>query len=325
MQTPQKQVYQIRLPLPFRLNHVNSYLIQDEEGWSVIDPGLKTPDTEALWIDVLRQFNLSPSDIKRIFITHYHPDHYGFAGAMQQWTGGILLATSATFALANQYYRNEQVEENWSFYRSCGIPEPQCDEMTVLDRELLEQISTIAGESLFVQEGDSFLLGGIPYVTVVGGGHAEGSIGFWNEEKRLLIGGDLLLERITPNITFRYEDEQDPLQQYLDTLIFLRQRNIHTVLPGHGAVFHPQPGYIDRILAHHHERLDKILALFNAAGAKALTPFEVCARLFPGVVHPESIRFALGETVAHLRYLQTKNLLQLQEESHHGLYYFSKA
>jgi glyoxylase-like metal-dependent hydrolase (beta-lactamase superfamily II) len=321
METLLEHVYQIRLPLPFRLNHVNSYLIQDEYGWSVIDPGLNTPTTKNAWLRTLRHFNLRPSDIKRIFITHFHPDHYGFAGTMQRWTHAEVIASPRTFALAERYFSNEQARRDFHYYRKCGMPEHLAEEVAVLDSQLLDQISPIMGSKGHVQEHEKIMLGGKPFKIIVGGGHAEGSTGFWNEEERILIGGDMLLQKITPNITYSYEDDEEdnPLQQYFDTLSALQRRNILTVLPGHGPVFHPAPGFIESVISHHEERLDHILGIVQDAEKDALTVYDICLRLFHKVFNTDSARFALGETSAHLRFLEKKNLLRLQESL--GIYY----
>lgn len=321
MQTPFEHIYQIRIPLPFRLDHVNSYLIRDESGWSVIDPGLDTSMTESLWGTTLRQLDLQPSDIKRIFITHFHPDHYGFAGKMQRWTQATVYASSLTYWLADQYFSKEQVDRNHLFYRKCGMSDVMAEEVAVLDLRLLDQISTITGKTENLRENESILLGGTPFEIILGGGHAEGSTGFWNQEKLALIGGDMLLQKITPNIIFSYDEDENPLQQYFETLRSLRRKPIQTVLPGHGPVFQLHPGFIESVIEHHEERLKHIQAIVHTAGDKALTIYEICMLLFNKVFNTESARFALGETAAHLRYLERRKLLELQEFE--GKYFFS--
>ncbi|MEK5032157.1 MBL fold metallo-hydrolase [Paenibacillus sp. FSL R7-0302] len=314
METPLKQIYQIRIPLPFRLNHVNSYLVQDGAWWSVIDPGLDTVITEKSWVQTLHQLHIKPSEIRNIYITHFHPDHYGFAGKMQRWAGAEVLASRETYALAEHYYSQEQGERNLQFYLKSGMPEVLAQEVAVLDSQLLQQISPITGTKVNLLEGDSITLAGEPYEIVLGGGHAEGSVGFWNAERQALIGGDLLLQTITPNITYQYEDDEDnPLASYFKTLHALQRRNIRTVLPGHGPVFQPQTGFFESVIAHHKERLNHVLDIVQEAGSAGLTIYDISLRLFSKVFDNDSARFALGETSAHVRYLERQKLLRVQE------------
>lgn len=314
METPLKQIYQIRIPLPFRLNHVNSYLVQDESFWSVIDPGLDTLVTEKSWVQKLHQLNVKPSDIRNIYITHFHPDHYGFAGKMQRWTGAEVNASAETYVLAERFYSQEQAERNLHFYLKSGMPETLAQDVAELDSRLLHQISPITGTRVSLLEGDSIVLAGELYEIVLGGGHAEGSVGFWNAERQALIGGDLLLQKITPNITYQFEeDEGNPLESYFATLNALQRRMVRTVLPGHGPVFQPQTDYFESVIAHHKERLDHVLGIVHEAGSAGTTIYDISLRLFSKVFDNDSARFALGETAAHVRYLERQKLLRVQE------------
>lgn len=314
METPLKQIYQIRIPLPFRLNHVNSYLVQDGSWWSVIDPGLDTVITGNSWVQTLDQLHIKPSEIRKIYITHFHPDHYGFAGKMQRWTGAQVLASRETYALAERYYNQKQVERNLHFYVKSGMPEALAQEVAALDSQLLQHISPITGTRISLLEGEPVTLAGEPYEIVLGGGHAEGSVGFWHVESKALIGGDLLLQKITPNITYQYGDAEDnPLASYFETLHTLQRRNIRTVLPGHGPVFQPQTEYIESVIAHHRERLDQVLGIVQEAGSAGSTIYDISLTLFSKVFDNDSARFALGETAAHIRYLERQKLLRVQE------------
>lgn len=79
-------IYRLRLPLPFALDHVNCYLIRGDGGWTLLDTGLHTPDGWRHWLAAFAELRIAPNDIEQIVLTHVHPDHYGMAGTLQAWT-----------------------------------------------------------------------------------------------------------------------------------------------------------------------------------------------------------------------------------------------
>jgi glyoxylase-like metal-dependent hydrolase (beta-lactamase superfamily II) len=307
------RIHKVRLPLPLRLNHVNSYLIEDEEGWSVIDPGLATDNTLTVWTEALQRYDLTFGDIRRIIVTHYHPDHYGLAGMFQQWTDAAVYSSKETFDWADRTYHSESIRKSAQFSRKCGVPASLVAQMSEHNEELFTWVKPIEGAKVLLEPEEDILLGGTQFQVKFGNGHAEGSVGFLHQASGLFIGGDLLLEKITPNITYDYSTGADPLQDYFDTLKKLQTLHIQTVLPGHGEAFQLSESFIDRVIEHHLERLQEIRSIWKHSNAGELTPYEISTRLFPKVADPASVSFALGETVAHLRYLQKRNELVLIE------------
>src|SRR5690554_4894577 len=90
-----EHIHQVKIPLPFPLRWINAYVLKGESGYTVIDPGIHTPDAEASWHEALRQMNIGFADIERIVLTHHHPDHYGMAGWLQQQTGAMVWMSEA--------------------------------------------------------------------------------------------------------------------------------------------------------------------------------------------------------------------------------------
>ncbi|MBT2289431.1 MBL fold metallo-hydrolase [Paenibacillus albidus] len=313
MNHSEQGIHQVRLPLPMRLNHVNSYLIEDEEGWSVIDPGLATEDTLTVWADVMKRYHLTFGDIRRIIVTHYHPDHYGLAGSFQQWSGAAVYSSRETFEWADRTYHSESIRKTAQFNRKCGVPASLVAEMSRHIEELFTWVKPVRGDKVILEPEEEIQLGQWRFQVKLGSGHAEGSIGFLHQASRMFIGGDLLLEKITPNITYDYSTDTDPLKDYFDTLNMLRTLHIQSVLPGHGPLFQLSDSFIDRVIEHHLERLQEIRSMWRHSNTREFTPYEISTRLFPKVVDSASLSFALGETVAHLRYLQNRNELVIIE------------
>jgi len=101
-------IFQVKVPLPFPLRWVNSYVVKGVEGYTVIDPGIHTDDAEACWHEALGLMNLKFSDIQQIVLTHHHPDHYGLSGWLQQETGAKVWMSEAG---------KRQVDYLWGPYR----------------------------------------------------------------------------------------------------------------------------------------------------------------------------------------------------------------
>ncbi|MDO3409272.1 MBL fold metallo-hydrolase [Saccharibacillus sp. CPCC 101409] len=319
-----ERIYRLRLPLPFRLNHVNAYLIRDDSGWSAVDPGLLIDTTRPLWESALAGLGLTFADIRRIFVTHFHPDHYGFAGELQRLSGAPVYASNVTFRLAERHFSRGQIGRSLNFYLRAGMPAELARAAASFDERLLEQTADVTGERIDIGGAESgapmrsLPLGGRTYTVVTGSGHAEGSVGLLDEEEGLLIGGDLLLQKITPNVSFSYDEERNPLREYFDTLEQLKRRKIDTVLPGHGSAFKLDSRLIESVRSHHEERLaeaEEAVTVLAKAGAGTAAPYGICGRLFPKVSDAESLRFAVGETSAHLRELEARGVIVRRTEA----------
>ena len=86
----------LRLALPFTLDHINVYLIEDSDGWIVYDTGIGDEATMEVWEDVVRE-RLGGKPLKRVIVSHYHPDHIGLAGWLGERFGVPLLTTQTTY------------------------------------------------------------------------------------------------------------------------------------------------------------------------------------------------------------------------------------
>jgi glyoxylase-like metal-dependent hydrolase (beta-lactamase superfamily II) len=104
---------QVKVPLPFSLKWVNSYLLPDEQGWTLIDPGLRTEDTEAFWQEILSECDIEWSRIRSIVLTHHHPDHYGMAGWFQERTGApVYISQDSLDSAVRLWGENETFSED---------------------------------------------------------------------------------------------------------------------------------------------------------------------------------------------------------------------
>ncbi len=108
-----ENIYQVRLPLPFALNHVNCYMLRDDEGWTMLDTGLDQPDVRAAWHEVCTELELEPQLIRQIVLTHMHPDHFGLAGYFQHLTGAPVYLSPRERDLPRRFGSRAVGGPNW--------------------------------------------------------------------------------------------------------------------------------------------------------------------------------------------------------------------
>ncbi len=293
----------LRMPLPFALNHVNLFALDDGDGWVLIDTGMADAATRAAW-ELLLAGPLAGRPVKRIIGTHFHPDHIGLAGwlcphlsaelwmSAGEWSLGRMLALDATADLpASQA----------AHYHRCGYGPDLLDDDTVRTNGYSGRVVVPPAVFHRLAEGDRLDIGGRRWQVMTFGGHSPEHVCLWCAEDHLLIAGDQVLPKISPVVGVRpYEPDARPLERFLaglDRLAALPGDPL--VLPAHGLVFSGLAARCKRLTHHHVERLDHTV---TACGSGA-TVLEVVRALFPKARDPRMARFATDETLAHLTHL----------------------
>ena len=246
----------LRLPLPYRLDHVNIYLIADGRGWAVLDTGLATDACRAAWEAVLAG-PLSGQPLTRMIVTHFHPDHVGLAGWLSRRFGLELWMPRPEYlhSLALQYAPGDLGADSYRpFYRRHGLS-PELTEL-VLQRghEYLRRTTGVPTSYHRIKHGDTLTLGDRRFQVLTGGGHALEQAMLYRPEERLFFAADQVIARISPNVSVHaMEPDLDALGIYLDSLRALRQAVAPDVLvlPGHGLPFYGLHDRIDALIAHH--------------------------------------------------------------------------
>ncbi|MGA9866869.1 MAG: MBL fold metallo-hydrolase, partial [Acetobacteraceae bacterium] len=215
----------LRLPLPYRLDHVNIYLIEDGDGWAALDTGLGDDRCRMLWDKALAG-PLAAGRLTRLVVTHYHPDHVGLAGWLAERFGLKLLMPRPEylFSLALQYAPGDLgADMHRPFYRRHGL-DPATTEL-VLSRghEYLRQTSGVPSTYTRLQHGDSVELGGRAFQVLTGGGHALEQAMLLRADERLFFAADQVIAKISPNVSVHaMEPEADALGIYLRSLAAIR-------------------------------------------------------------------------------------------------------
>jgi glyoxylase-like metal-dependent hydrolase (beta-lactamase superfamily II) len=159
----------------------------------------------------------------------------------------------------------------------------------------------LAAPTRLVSEGDVVEAGGRWWRVLHLPGHADGHIALHDEHGGRLIGGDVLLDEITPNVGRWPDTEPDPLGRYLATLRRVAGVEPAVVLPGHGPVIRTASARAGEIAAHHAERLDVTAAALADGAESAYDAAQAIWRDEPLGFHEQ--RFALVEAISHLERL----------------------
>jgi glyoxylase-like metal-dependent hydrolase (beta-lactamase superfamily II) len=290
-------VHQVTLPLPWALDHVHCYALEDPDGWTIVDCGLATPGTLRRWRDALER--LGSPRVRRIVVTHYHPDHVGGSGPLVELTG------------AEEVVQGEKDREltraAWGDRRVLGAFEryllqhgmPPAEAAGSAEDESDLPVDPAAPTRL-VSEGDTLEIAGETFRVLELPGHADGHIVLVGERTGRVLGGDVLLHDITPNVG-RWEDTApDPLGRYMATLRRIEELGPSVVLPGHKRVVDAPAERAREIRVHHAERLDVHV---EALRRGARTAYEVGLHVWGGGLGFHERRFALVEAISHLERL----------------------
>jgi glyoxylase-like metal-dependent hydrolase (beta-lactamase superfamily II) len=294
-------IYQIQLPLPFPLRIVNSYVLRDGEGWTIIDTGINYPAGRSAWLAALAKLEIAPKTIQRIILTHAHPDHYGMAGWLaEQSSAPVQLAPLEQEFVRTAWHvgaANEQAIVD--LFQAHGMP-----------TELAEQVRHSMAETRAmtlpwpatraIEPGGVVQIGARRFQVIATPGHSDQHLVFYCAEERLLLCGDAVLIKITPNISLWPHGRPDPLADYFHSLDLLAALPVDLALPGHGPLIRAFGERVAELRAHHHERL----AIMEQAVGCGATAFSICTAVFPTTaLSPHQLRFAMAETLAHLEYL----------------------
>lgn len=314
----------LRMPLPFALDHINLWLIEDGASWALVDTGVPDQRSRALWRDVLVG-PMAGRPLSRLLVTHFHPDHMGLAAwflrqfpiAMEttqaEWLYGRMLSldTGEVFA-----------EASLAFYRGTGFSEALLGLAAERGNAYGARIKHIPATCQRLREGDVLRLGAHRWQVITGEGHAPEMACLWCAEQNLLISGDQILPSISPNVSvWPSEPEADPLRLFLGSLEKFRRLPADClVLPSHGRPFFGLHERIDALIRHHHDRLDETLA----ACRRPITAYDLLTVMFPRELDDHQLFFAIGESLAHLHYLKGKGLL-VRETDGAGVHRFRRS
>ena len=252
----------------------------------------------------LADASVAMRDLRRAFITHLHPDHMGLAGTLEQ-RGVPVVMHRPEIAVAARVWSHDHalIDEVYRFFERHGMPKDIDEGMRQAWIAMGQRVDDVTA-IVPADDGDDVDLGGRAARLRWTPGHTDHHAVLVDEREGTLFAGDHVLPRITSNISLYPHSRTDPLGDFLESLRGMRDLPVRRVLPAHGEPFDDLAGRVDELLAHHDARLDATVA---ALGSRERTAYAVAHDLFPKLRSANEERFALAETLAHLRHLERRD------------------
>jgi glyoxylase-like metal-dependent hydrolase (beta-lactamase superfamily II) len=312
-----------RLKLPFRLNHVNIYLLADGDGYAMVDAGFGNEETIEAWTKLF-EGPLKGVNITRLIVTHSHPDHVGLAGWIVERFNCPLVMSQVEY-LQSVYHQNRGTEERRNaqrlFFRRHGMDESLTEKLLGRGQDYLKQVSVLPPSYRRISHGDEVVIGSRRFKVITGGGHALDQVMLYCADDKLFLSADQVLSKISPNVSvWAVEPDQNSLGEYLASLASLTTTLPYDllVLPGHGVPFYGLKTRIKQLADHHEERCRLI--------AEACREVPQTSRVLVPVVFNKHVLdehqmgFAAGELVAHVNYMIVEG--RLTAETNDGVLQF---
>jgi glyoxylase-like metal-dependent hydrolase (beta-lactamase superfamily II) len=291
-------LYQLTLPLPFRLNHVHVYLVEADDGFILIDTGVNTSEAFSSLKRKLHDISLDFHAITQVVITHFHSDHCGQAarihdlGGAQIAMGGIERTTWEGIQAGLDDQREEQFLHH-------GLPPEQAKEQVDV-LPYLKSLTMPFDIDLRVDHGHMMVAKRRRFEAFVTPGHTPGHVCLFLPEEKIMFSGDHILQKITPNIGLHPYSGPDPLGEYLQSLRATLALGTTRLLPSHGPMVEDPSKRIHELLQHHDHRLQSCV---EALGSTPQTAYAVSLHVFGTSLDHLGRWMALGETLSHLEHL----------------------
>ncbi|WP_027478521.1 MBL fold metallo-hydrolase [Curvibacter gracilis] len=318
----------IRMALPFALHHINLWLLADEldgvKGWTVVDCCIASDDAKALWEQIFAT-QLQGLPILRVLVTHMHPDHVGLAHWLcERWNAPLWMSATDYYAarLGSQSTTGFGGPDAAGFFAAHGLRDPDAvDKIRGRTRYYPSMVPAMPSRFHRLMDGATVRIGAHDWQCISGYGHAPEHIALHCPTLGLLLGGDMMLPRISTNVSvFDIEPESNPLKLFLDSVDRFAVLPPDTLtLPSHGKPFRGLQQRIRQLHEHHRDRLAEVL---RACQERPCCGADILPVMFKRPLDLHQTTFAMGEAVAHLHALWFQGLLQRTLDAG-GIYRFS--
>jgi len=298
----------MRMPLPYALDHINVWGLDDgAAGWALVDTGTRTDAVAAAWRE---QFAGAPDNrpLSRIFVTHMHPDHVGMAGWLTR-KFGVRLWMSRLEYLACRVMQSDTGREAppdaIAFYRRAGWNDAAIESYRARFGNFGRHIHALPESFRRLHDGERITIGAHEWRVIVGNGHSPEHACLHCPALQVLISGDQVLPRISSNVSVNpMEPDADPMADWLQSLDKL-QREVDDdvlVLPSHNDCFRGLHRRIDALRRGQHVALDRLRRRLD----EPRRAIDVFPALFGRAIDPADtalLGMATGESLACLNHL----------------------
>ena len=322
----------VRMSLPFALNHINLWLLRDTadtsdgvvQGWTIVDCCIHKDEAKVQWESIFAH-ELEGLPVLRVLVTHMHPDHIGLADWLCQRWGVDLWISGTDYLVARMGCMGPTAfggERAADFFAAHGLTDPESVAKIRARTDYFPSlVPSVPDQYHRLMDGQSVLIGAHGWRCISGYGHAPEHIALYCEDLNVLIGGDMMLPRISTNVSvYEQEPEANALVQFLDSIDRFKALPADTlVLPAHGKPFTGMHRRIEQLHEHHEARLAEVL---QACSGRACSAADILPVLFKRALDLHQTTFAMGESVAHLHALWFDKKLRRTKDAG-GVYRFT--
>ncbi len=309
-------LWTVPVPLPNNsLRYVFVYVFETDRGVYLVDAGWNTDEAYAALEAGLGTAGYEVGDVRGVLVTHIHPDHYGLAGRIREASGAWIALHPADAALIHARYSEptDLLARVGGMLRRAGAPDEEIATLSSAAMPVRPFVDAVLPDVL-LEDGQRPEVPGWELSAIWTPGHSPGHLCFWEPANEVLLSGDHVLPRITPNISFHPQAGSNPLGDYLRSLDKLDPYEPAEVMPAHEHRFLDLHQRLDELRAHHAERFREVLA---AIGDGDTTAWTIARRMVWSrpwdSIEGFMRRAALGEAMAHLRALEERGVLREED------------
>jgi glyoxylase-like metal-dependent hydrolase (beta-lactamase superfamily II) len=302
----------VRMPLPFALKWINLWLLEDGDGWTIVDTGVALEESREHWRAIFAAA-LKGKPVTRVICTHMHPDHIGLAGWICRKFGAELWMSRLEYVTGRMLVADtgrEAPEEGVRFFRAAGWDEDALDSYRVRFGGFGKAVSRLPDSFRRLSDGEVIEIGGKAWRVITGCGHSPEHACLWQEDAKLFISGDQVLPRISSNVSvFPTEPDADPLTDWINSCTKLRAAVPEDVLtlPAHNEPFLGLHQRLDSLIEGHERSLNRITQRLAREPKRVVDLFVA---LFGRAIEGDVLGMATGETLAHLNCLIGRGLVR---------------
>ncbi|MEH6608104.1 MAG: MBL fold metallo-hydrolase [Halioglobus sp.] len=317
-------VYWVRFSMPMSLDHINLWLLEDDDGWTVVDTCLNIRSARETWEQLFTGF-MANKPVKRVICTHLHPDHVGLAGWLTERFDCELWMSREEFLMCRAMAADtgrEAPEVAINFYRAAGYNEEQLERYRKRFGGFGKAIAQLPDSFRRLVDRETITVGGRYWQVIIGSGHSPEHVALYCPALKLFISGDQVLPRITSNVSvFPTEPHGDPLKEWLSSTARIRDvlpENL-LVLPSHEAPFRGLHTRLSQLIETHEGDLDSLCDYLE----EPRRAVECFSALFSRNIEQDSLGLATGETLAHLSCLLGRRRISRTRDEH-GVDWYKK-
>lgn len=315
-------LWSVPVPIPGSpLRYTLTYILAVGGSVVVVDPGWDVDTSWQALVAGLDAVGAKPTEVSGIVVTHAHPDHHGLSARLREASGAwVAMHPAERDTLPARHWRGgEGRAADLDWLRNCGVPSEIAREL-VFSEEGVASFLAMPEPDVLLADGDLVPGAGRRLRAIWTPGHTPGHLCLHDEAEDLLLVGDHVLPRITPNIGLQPHVREAPLAAYLESLRRVAAYHSAEALPGHEYRFRGLADRVRTLLAHHDQRCEEVIAVLARTGPA--TAWQVTGELswsrgwssVTGFMR----RAALGEALAHLRHLADLGEIARLESSDGG-------